>query len=96
MARGPSASLDGGQLSTYVDTMAEQAEVSYGADAAAVRDAQDLGWDDGLRMVSELRDLGSELEGHFVGKARGAGVSWEQIGLALGVSRQAAHARHHR
>lgn len=63
---------------------------------AAVQEAQHLDWEDGLRMVWELRQLGSELEGHFVSKARSDGVSWEQIGLSLGVSRQAAHAKHHR
>ncbi len=76
--------------------MEQPEDLSDGSGVPAVEEAQHLPWEDGLRMVWELRQLGSELEGHFVTKARLAGVSWEQIGLALGVSRQAAHAKHHR
>lgn len=62
----------------------------------AVEQAQDMAWSDGLRMVAELRGLAGELESHFVAKARDQDVSWERIGSALGVSRQAVHSKHQR
>jgi hypothetical protein len=41
-----------------------------------------------------LSDLGDQLVGHYVGKAKQAGASWSEIGEAIGVSKQAAQQRH--
>lgn len=46
---------------------------------------------DGLRR--ELRKI-QEQELEAVGKARAAGCSWEQIGVALGLTRQGARQRY--
>src|ERR1700760_4539369 len=35
-----------------------------------------------------LSDLGDQLVGHYVGKAKQAGASWSEIGDAIGVSKQ--------
>ncbi len=59
----------------------------------------DLGSDDpavGLRAVLALRRLAERVETQQVAAARRSGWSWEQIGDALGVSRQAAHKKHER
>ncbi len=50
----------------------------------------------GLRAVAALRRLADELEAGQVRKARLAGWSWQEIGDALGVSRQAVHKKHRR
>ena len=50
----------------------------------------------GLRAVVALRRLADQVEATHVAKARRDGWSWEQIGDALGVSRQAAHKKHGR
>jgi hypothetical protein len=47
-----------------------------------------------LRGVLALRRLADELEHRNVALARRRGWSWEQIGDALGISRQAAHKKH--
>ena len=56
---------------------------------------------DDLARISEaqlraktLSDLGDQLVGHYVGKAKQAGASWSEIGDAIGVSKQAAQQRH--
>jgi len=41
-----------------------------------------------------LTDLGDQLVGHYVGKAKQVGASWSEIGEAIGVSKQAAQQRH--
>lgn len=41
-----------------------------------------------------LSDLGDQLVGHYVGKAKQSGASWSEIGEAIGVSKQAAQQRH--
>ena len=41
----------------------------------------------------DLGELADNLVGHFVGMARGDGVSWAQIGEVLGVSKQGAQQR---
>ncbi|MDQ2846827.1 MAG: Clp protease [Actinomycetota bacterium] len=41
-----------------------------------------------------LSDLGDQVVGHYVGKAKRAGASWSEIGDAIGVSKQAAQQRH--
>jgi DNA-directed RNA polymerase specialized sigma24 family protein len=48
----------------------------------------------GLRAVSALHRLAEQVEAAAVARARADGWSWEQIGDALGVSRQSVHAKH--
>lgn len=47
-----------------------------------------------LRAVGALRRLAERLEATSVALARQQGWTWEQIGDALGVSRQSVHAKH--
>ncbi|PRI12179.1 RNA polymerase subunit sigma-70 [Leucobacter massiliensis] len=49
----------------------------------------------GLRAVRALRVLADRLETLHVERARALGWSWQQIADALGVTRQAAHKKHH-
>jgi hypothetical protein len=54
----------------------------------------DLGADDptvGLRAAVALRRLADSVEATHVAEARRRGWSWEQVGDALGISKQAAH-----
>jgi hypothetical protein len=79
-------------MSTYVDSM-KQTTTDLGELATNVRS------DDptvGLRAVVALRRLAEQVENRQVRLARLQGWSWEQIGDALGVSRQAAHKKHGR
>ena len=48
----------------------------------------------GLRAVVALRRLADQVESAQVASARRRGWSWEQIGDALGVSRQAVHKKY--
>jgi hypothetical protein len=48
----------------------------------------------GLRAVGALHRLAEQVEATHVALARKQGWSWEQIGDALGVSRQSVHAKH--
>ena len=48
----------------------------------------------GLRAVAALRELLERLEALHVENAREQGWSWQQVGAALGVSRQAVHKKH--
>lgn len=48
----------------------------------------------GLRAVSALHRLAEQVEAAAVAHARQQGWSWEQIGDALGVSRQSVHAKY--
>jgi hypothetical protein len=50
----------------------------------------------GLRAVGALHRLAEQVEATSVSLARERGWSWEQIGDALGVSRQSAHAKYGR
>ncbi|SEF58651.1 Homeodomain-like domain-containing protein [Actinacidiphila yanglinensis] len=48
----------------------------------------------GLRAVGALHRLAEQVEATHVALARRQGWSWEQIGDALGVSRQSVHAKY--
>lgn len=48
----------------------------------------------GLRAVGALRRLAEVMEAVHVAEARRVGWSWEQIGDALGVTRQSVHAKY--
>lgn len=48
----------------------------------------------GLRAVGALHRLAEQVEAMSVAVAREQGWSWEQVGDALGVSRQSVHAKH--
>ena len=48
----------------------------------------------GLRAAGALHRLAERVEASHVGLARERGWSWEQIGDALGVSRQSVHAKY--
>lgn len=50
----------------------------------------------GLRAVGALHRLAEQVEAMAVQRAREQGWSWEQIGDALGVSKQSAHAKYGR
>ena len=50
----------------------------------------------GLRAVGALHRLAEQVEARSVRAARERGWSWEQIGDALGVSRQSIHAKYGR
>jgi hypothetical protein len=59
------------------------AKAAAGADPAA-----------GLRAALALHRLAERVEGHQVAAAREQGWSWQQIGDALGVTRQSVHAKY--
>ncbi len=50
----------------------------------------------GLRAVGALHRLAEQVEASNVKRARDHGWSWEQIGDALGISRQSVHAKYGR
>jgi DNA-directed RNA polymerase specialized sigma24 family protein len=68
--------------------------VTEAVDTAAAATSQDP--QVGLAAVAALRRLVDRLEALQVGSARRQGWSWEEIGQALGVSRQAVHKKHSR
>ncbi len=49
---------------------------------------------EGLHAVAALRRLVEELERTHVARARSTGWSWQEIALALRVSKQAVHRKH--
>jgi hypothetical protein len=49
-----------------------------------------------LRAVGALHRLAEQVEAAAVARARERGWTWEQIGDALGVTRQSAHTKHGR
>lgn len=75
-------------------------EPEPGADSAGVPAAMDAALNRdpvvGLRAVAALRRLADRLEALQVTNARAHGWSWDEIGAALGVSRQAVHKRYAR
>ncbi len=48
----------------------------------------------GLRAVLALRRLAERVEANQVALARRQGWSWQQIGDALGITRQSVHAKY--
>lgn len=48
----------------------------------------------GLRAAGALRRLAEHVEAAHVAEARRSGWSWEQIGDALGITRQSVHAKY--
>ncbi|MDP5227413.1 MULTISPECIES: helix-turn-helix domain-containing protein [Arthrobacter] len=54
----------------------------------------DIDPETGLRAATALRRLAERVEATHVAAARRAGWSWEQIGAALGVTRQSIHAKY--
>jgi len=87
-ARYPSTRVDKAVVSTYVDGMSAQ---------DAMRLAESVDSPDpavGLRAVASLRTLVDRLEALHVAQAREQGWSWQEIGTALGVSKQAVHRKH--
>ena len=49
---------------------------------------------EGLRAVLALRRLAEQVEAQQVRQARLQGWSWQQIGDALGITRQSVHAKY--
>ncbi len=83
---GPSTSVDKLAPSTYIDTVTTESDLATAASASDPRT--------GLRAVRALRRLLEELERTQVRRARAEGWSWQEIGEALEVSRQAVHKKH--
>jgi hypothetical protein len=50
----------------------------------------------GLRASLALHRLAERVEAHQVAAARGKGWSWQQIGDALGITRQSVHTKYNR
>ena len=48
----------------------------------------------GLRAALALHRLAERVEAHHVAAARTQGWSWQQIGDALGITRQSVHAKY--
>jgi hypothetical protein len=77
----------------YVDAVhGETTQASGTAELAESVESRDPAV--GLRAVAALRELLERLEALHVDSAREQGWSWQQIGAALGVSKQAVHKKH--
>ncbi len=50
----------------------------------------------GLRAALALHRLAERVEADFVARARQQGWSWQQIGDALGVTRQSVHTKYNK
>jgi len=61
-----------------------------------VSSAAQLFYPQSLAEVAELRAVVRRIEVELIALARTQGFSWEEIGAALGISRQAAHSRYAR
>jgi len=72
-------------MSSYVDVVTEHTDL---AAAAGSRDPAI-----GLRAVRARRELADRLEELQIESAREQGWSWQQIGDALGVTKQAVHVK---
>jgi hypothetical protein len=48
----------------------------------------------GLRAALALHRIAERVEAHQVAVARGQGWSWQQIGDAVGITRQSVHAKY--
>jgi hypothetical protein len=62
------------------------------AEISAAIDSEDPA--QGLRAALALHRLAERVEAHQVGVARTQGWSWQQIGDALGITRQSVHAKY--
>ncbi|GAB3708813.1 hypothetical protein GCM10028793_42160 [Nocardiopsis oceani] len=80
-----SVCLDLDALSAQTDTMRRDRPLSTPASDDP---------ETGLRAVLALRRTAERVEANQVAVARQAGWSWQQIGDALGVTRQSIHAKH--
>ena len=70
-----------------LDTLAQDVRERAGENAAARLQAA-------IETGRELTDAGDALVERFVAEARGAGLSWSQIGESFGTSKQAAQKRY--
>jgi hypothetical protein len=50
----------------------------------------------GLRASLALHRLAERVEAHYVASAREKGWSWQQIGDALGITRQSVHTKYNK
>ncbi len=50
----------------------------------------------GLRAALALHRLAERVEAHHVASARDKGWSWQQIGDALGITRQSVHTKYNK
>ena len=62
------------------------------AEISAAIDSEDPA--QGLRAALALHRLAERVEAHQVAVARTEGWSWQQIGDALGITRQSVHAKY--
>src|SRR4051812_43350828 len=86
-----------GAPSTHVDKIAESTYVDDMSARDAMKLAESVDSTDpavGLRAVASLRTLVERLEALHVAQAREQDWSWQEIGGALGVSKQAVHRKH--
>jgi hypothetical protein len=80
-------------LSVWIDTTG----LSIQTDNVELLDLEQLRTADpatGLRAVGAQHRLAERVEAVHVAEARRTGWSWEQIGDALGVTRQSVHAKY--
>ena len=80
-------------MSVWIDTTG----LSIQTDNVELLDLEQLRTADpatGLRAVGALHRLAERVEAVHVAEARRTGWSWEQIGDALGVTRQSVHAKY--
>src|SRR5947209_1901339 len=84
------------RLATPATTIDHSARAAVAETIALIRSLQRAGHRQRLQSVAELRGELQELECTFVADALCEGWSWTEVGDALGVTKQAAHARHRR